>query len=94
MPPPGHPLPPAPPLTTCPRGTPAARPHQPAHHPRYKVGAEHEELALRKDDLVTDLTKLNDGWYFGTNQRNGAMGMLPANFVKLNHLLLQDHVAM
>jgi len=59
-----------------------------------KVGAEHEELALSKDDLVTDLTKLNDGWYFGTNQRDGAMGMLPANFVKLNHLVLQDHVAM
>ena len=60
----------------------------------HKVGAEHEELALSKDDLVTDLTKLNDGWYFGTNQRDGAMGMLPATFVKLNHLVLQDHVAM
>lgn len=47
---------------------------------------------MAKGDIITDLTKLDDGWLFGTSKSTGKMGMLPANYVTLKQLDLDDVV--
>jgi hypothetical protein len=47
--------------------------------------AEDDELSFDVDDLITNIEKLDKGWYKGTIVRNGRkqVGLFPANYVKL-----------
>ena len=43
--------------------------------------AEEDELSLVKGDIITNVSKLDGGWWEGT--LNGKTGMFPDNFVKV-----------
>ncbi|KAG5678402.1 hypothetical protein PVAND_008077 [Polypedilum vanderplanki] len=41
-----------------------------------------DELELREGDLIYVLEQCDDGWFVGTNSRNGFFGTFPGNYVK------------
>ena len=45
------------------------------------VAQEHDELTLRKGDVITSIKTQPGGWWEGT--LNGKRGMFPDNFVKV-----------
>jgi SH3 domain-containing kinase-binding protein 1 len=49
------------------------------------VAQEHDELNLRKGDVITNIKTQPGGWWEGT--LNGKRGMFPDNFVKVSTLL-------
>ena len=44
---------------------------------------EEDELNLVKGDVITNVTKMDGGWWEGTLK--GKTGMFPDNFVKVRH---------
>lgn len=41
-----------------------------------------DEVSFRDGDLIHNVHPIDDGWMFGTVQRTGHSGMLPANYVE------------
>jgi len=41
-----------------------------------------DEVSFRENDLVVNVEPIDEGWMFGTIQRTGMRGMLPANYVE------------
>lgn len=41
-----------------------------------------DELELREGDTIYVLEQCDDGWFVGTNQRNGFFGTFPGNYVR------------
>nr|XP_057934243.1 LIM and SH3 domain protein 1-like isoform X1 [Doryrhamphus excisus] len=46
------------------------------------TAAEADEVSLQEGDLIWDVEPIDEGWVFGSNQRTGQRGMLPANYVR------------
>jgi len=51
-----------------------------------------EELTFVKGQLLVQLSKLDEGWYFGEIESSGKKGLIPANYVALHQLDLKDAV--
>ncbi|XP_056307119.1 LIM zinc-binding domain-containing Nebulette-like isoform X2 [Danio aesculapii] len=43
---------------------------------------DHDEVSFRDGDVIINAQRIDDGWMFGTVQRTGRSGMLPANYVE------------
>lgn len=41
-----------------------------------------DEVSFRDGDLIHNVQPIDGGWMFGTVQRTGRSGMLPANYVE------------
>lgn len=41
-----------------------------------------DEVSFRDGDLIHNVHSIDEGWMFGTVQRTGRSGMLPANYVE------------
>jgi hypothetical protein len=41
-----------------------------------------DELELREGDIIYVLEQCDDGWFVGTNSRNGFFGTFPGNYVR------------
>jgi len=41
-----------------------------------------DEVGFQENDLVVNVEPIDEGWMFGTIQRTGQRGMLPANYVE------------
>ena len=41
-----------------------------------------DEVGFLDGDIIIDTETIDEGWMFGTVQRTGARGMLPANYVE------------
>jgi hypothetical protein len=48
----------------------------------YEAGDE-DEVSFRDGDIIINPEPIDDGWMYGTVQRTGRTGMLPANYVDL-----------
>uniref|UniRef100_H2SBN6 LIM and SH3 domain protein 1 n=1 Tax=Takifugu rubripes TaxID=31033 RepID=H2SBN6_TAKRU len=46
------------------------------------MAAEADEVSLQEGDLILDVEPIDAGWMFGSNQRTGQRGLLPANYVR------------
>ena len=46
------------------------------------VAAEKDELTIKPGDVITNVIKLDGGWWEG--DLNGKHGVFPENFVKVN----------
>eukprot|EP00045_Choanoeca_perplexa_P009472 m.91701 g.91701 ORF g.91701 m.91701 type:complete len:80 (-) comp14910_c0_seq4:2261-2500(-) len=49
---------------------------------RHNKGKDDDLLDFEKGDRLTGLTRVNDGWYFGTHARTNETGLIPFNYVK------------
>ncbi|RXN14889.1 nebulette isoform X2 [Labeo rohita] len=43
---------------------------------------DHDEVSFRDGDVIVNAQPIDEGWMFGTVQRTGKSGMLPANYVE------------
>lgn len=43
---------------------------------------DHDEVSFRDGDVIINAQPIDEGWMFGTVQRTGKSGMLPANYVQ------------
>ncbi|XP_035270253.1 LIM zinc-binding domain-containing Nebulette-like isoform X30 [Anguilla anguilla] len=43
---------------------------------------DHDEVSFRDGDVIINAQPIDEGWMFGTVQRTGKSGMLPANYVE------------
>lgn len=43
---------------------------------------DEDEVSFVENDLVINCDPIDEGWMFGTIQRTGMRGMLPANYVE------------
>ncbi|KAJ8418729.1 hypothetical protein AAFF_G00002280 [Aldrovandia affinis] len=43
---------------------------------------DHDEVSFRDGDVIINAQPIDEGWMFGTVQRTGKAGMLPANYVE------------
>jgi len=41
-----------------------------------------DEVGFRENDVVVNVEPIDEGWMFGTIERTGMRGMLPANYVE------------
>lgn len=49
----------------------------------YDYSAQDEdEVSFRDDDYIVNVQPIDDGWMYGTVQRTGRTGMLPANYIE------------
>lgn len=76
--PPHEPQPPAPSI-------PSAAPV--ASGPKYRAvydynAADDDEVSFLEDDLISEVTVIDDGWMEGRVDRTGQYGMLPSNYVE------------
>ncbi|XP_016429651.1 nebulette-like [Sinocyclocheilus rhinocerous] len=46
---------------------------------------DHDEVSFRDGDVIVNAQPIDEGWMFGTVQRTGRSGMLPANYVQSLH---------
>uniref|UniRef100_A0A4W3H215 LIM and SH3 protein 1 n=1 Tax=Callorhinchus milii TaxID=7868 RepID=A0A4W3H215_CALMI len=46
------------------------------------VAADEDEVSFQDGDLIVDVQQIDEGWMFGTVERSGERGMLPANYVE------------
>ncbi|KTG06522.1 hypothetical protein cypCar_00039826 [Cyprinus carpio] len=46
---------------------------------------DHDEVSFRDGDVIVNAQPIDEGWMFGTVQRTGKSGMLPANYVECLH---------
>ncbi|XP_026057498.1 LIM zinc-binding domain-containing Nebulette-like isoform X1 [Carassius auratus] len=46
---------------------------------------DHDEVSFRDGDVIVNVQPIDEGWMFGTVQRTGKSGMLPANYVECLH---------
>lgn len=76
--PPHQPEPPAP---NMPSATPVAS------GPKYRAlydysAADDDEVSFLENDLISEVTVIDDGWMEGRVERTGQYGMLPSNYVE------------
>uniref|UniRef100_A0A3B3RWB7 Nebulette n=1 Tax=Paramormyrops kingsleyae TaxID=1676925 RepID=A0A3B3RWB7_9TELE len=43
---------------------------------------DHDEVSFRDGDVIVGVQPIDEGWVFGTVQRTGRSGMLPANYIE------------
>lgn len=43
---------------------------------------DHDEVSFRDGDVIVNAQPIDEGWMYGTVQRTGKAGMLPANYVE------------
>ncbi|KAM4606471.1 LIM zinc-binding domain-containing Nebulette-like isoform 2-T2 [Polymixia lowei] len=43
---------------------------------------DHDEVSFRDGDVIVNAQSIDEGWMYGTVQRTGKSGMLPANYVE------------
>ncbi|XP_012995113.3 LIM zinc-binding domain-containing Nebulette isoform X23 [Esox lucius] len=43
---------------------------------------DHDEVSFRDGDIIVNAQPIDEGWMYGTVQRTGKSGMLPANYVE------------
>nr|XP_023656009.1 LIM zinc-binding domain-containing Nebulette-like isoform X17 [Paramormyrops kingsleyae] len=43
---------------------------------------DHDEVSFRDGDIIINAQSIDEGWMYGTVQRTGKSGMLPANYVE------------
>ncbi|CAK6979893.1 LIM zinc-binding domain-containing Nebulette-like [Scomber scombrus] len=43
---------------------------------------DHDEVSFRDGDVIVNAQPIDEGWMYGTVQRTGKSGMLPANYVE------------
>lgn len=49
----------------------------------YDYSAQDEdEVSFRDGDYIVNVQPIDDGWMYGTVQRTGKTGMLPANYIE------------
>lgn len=49
----------------------------------YDYGAaDTDEVSFRDGDVIVNVQSIDEGWMYGTVQRTGKTGMLPANYVE------------
>ena len=41
-----------------------------------------DEVGFRENDIIVNVEPIDEGWMFGTIERTGMRGMLPANYVE------------
>jgi cortactin len=46
----------------------------------YQAGGE-DEISFDPDEIITNIEKIDDGWWMGTNPR-GETGLFPSNYVE------------
>ncbi|XP_064805571.1 LIM zinc-binding domain-containing Nebulette-like isoform X2 [Oncorhynchus masou masou] len=46
------------------------------------VAQDHDEVSFRDGDVIVNAQPIDEGWMYGTVQRTGKSGMLPANYVE------------
>ncbi|XP_049636969.1 LIM and SH3 domain protein 1 isoform X2 [Suncus etruscus] len=44
--------------------------------------ADEDEISFRDGDTIVNVQQIDDGWMYGTVERTGDTGMLPANYVE------------
>jgi len=55
----------------------------PVYQAMYDYDAQDDdEVGFCENDLVVNVEPIDEGWMFGTIQRTGMRGMLPANYVE------------
>ncbi|XP_042608442.1 LIM zinc-binding domain-containing Nebulette-like isoform X2 [Cyprinus carpio] len=61
-------------------------PHTRVYRALYDYAAhDHDEVSFRDGDVIVNAQPIDEGWMFGTVQRTGKSGMLPANYVECLH---------
>lgn len=43
---------------------------------------DYDEVSFRDGDIIHNVQSIDEGWMYGTVQRTGRSGMLPANYVE------------
>ncbi|XP_066580698.1 nebulette isoform X10 [Amia ocellicauda] len=43
---------------------------------------DHDEVSFRDGDVIINVQPIDEGWMYGTVQRTGKSGMLPANYIE------------
>ncbi|XP_033849162.2 LIM zinc-binding domain-containing Nebulette isoform X3 [Acipenser ruthenus] len=43
---------------------------------------DHDEVSFRDGDIIMNVQSIDQGWMYGTVQRTGKSGMLPANYIE------------
>ncbi|XP_061082445.1 nebulin-like [Conger conger] len=46
------------------------------------MGADNDEVCFKDGDVIVNVQSIDEGWMYGTVQRTGKTGMLPANYVE------------
>ncbi|EDO49080.1 predicted protein [Nematostella vectensis] len=46
------------------------------------TASDTDEIGLQEGDIITNPTRIDEGWMEGRNQRTGKFGMFPANYVE------------
>lgn len=46
------------------------------------TAADTDEVSFKDGDVIVNVQAIDDGWMYGTVQRTGKTGMLPANYVE------------
>lgn len=46
------------------------------------AGADNDEVSFKDGDVIVNVQSIDEGWMYGTVQRTGKTGMLPANYVE------------
>ncbi|KAJ0059896.1 hypothetical protein NL108_015224 [Boleophthalmus pectinirostris] len=46
---------------------------------------DHDEVSFKDGDVIVNAQHIDEGWMYGTVQRTGQSGMLPANYVHPAH---------
>uniref|UniRef100_A0A3B3VAJ7 Nebulette n=1 Tax=Poecilia latipinna TaxID=48699 RepID=A0A3B3VAJ7_9TELE len=58
-------------------------PHSRVYRALYDYAAQdHDEVSFRDGDVIVNAQPIDEGWMYGTVQRTGKSGMLPANYVE------------
>lgn len=57
--------------------------HQTVYRALYDYTAQdYDEVSFRDGDIIQNVQPIDEGWMYGTVQRTGRSGMLPANYVE------------
>jgi nebulin len=46
------------------------------------IAADADEVSFKDGDAIVNAQAIDEGWMYGTVQRTGRTGMLPANYVE------------
>nr|XP_023656007.1 nebulette-like isoform X15 [Paramormyrops kingsleyae] len=65
------------------QSTPHSATMQRVYRALYDYAAQdHDEVSFRDGDIIINAQSIDEGWMYGTVQRTGKSGMLPANYVE------------
>jgi len=55
----------------------------PVYQAMYDYDAQDDdEVGFHENDIIVNVEPIDEGWMFGTIERTGMRGMLPANYVE------------